>query len=165
MEEYEALLLGLKLVKNLGEIRVSVIGDSDLIIQQINGECSTKDPRLREYRGTVVEILNTFLQAQLAKIPRKQNLHAHSLAMFASTCKLPFEPNHQFTAEIRQRPTIPENFPIYSVHSDMDSFILYNAEFDLPTELEVPTTEPKEIANKSSIQIQEISEENETSDT
>ena len=47
----------------------------------------------------------------------------------------------------------------------MDSFILYNAEFDLPTELEVPAIEPKEIANKSSVQIQEISEDNETSDT
>ena len=33
MAEYEALLLGLKLVKRLGAIRVSVIGDSDLIIQ------------------------------------------------------------------------------------------------------------------------------------
>ena len=42
----------------------------------------------------------------------------------------------------------PENFPIYSMHSYMDSFILYNAEFDLPTELEVPATKPKEITNK-----------------
>jgi len=24
----------------------------------------------------------------------------------------------------------PQNFPIYSVHSDMDSFILYNSEHD-----------------------------------
>ena len=109
MAEYEALLLGLKHVKKLGAIRVSIIGDSELIIQQINGECSTKDPRLKQYRETVVEILNTFLQAQLAKIPRKQNLHAHSLAMFASTCKLPFGPNHQFTTEIRHRPAIPDN--------------------------------------------------------
>ena len=37
----------------------------------------------------------------------------------------------------------PENFPIYSVHSDMDSFILYNAETDLPTELEALASEPK----------------------
>ena len=49
----------------------------------------------------------------------------------------------------------PENFPVYSVHSDMDSFILYNAELDLPTELEAPETET---ANKSTVQIEEISE-------
>ena len=37
MAEYEALLLGLKHVKKLGDIRVSIIGDSELIIQQIKG--------------------------------------------------------------------------------------------------------------------------------
>ena len=55
----------------------------------------------------------------------------------------------------------PENFPVYSVHSDMDSFILYNAEFDLPTELEAPE---KETANKTTVQIEEISENKETPD-
>ena len=62
MAKYEALLLGLKLVKRLGAIRVSVIGYYNLIIQQIKGHFLTNDTRLREYRGTVVEILNTFLQ-------------------------------------------------------------------------------------------------------
>ena len=33
MAEYEALLLGLKLVKSLGAIRISVLGDSNLVIQ------------------------------------------------------------------------------------------------------------------------------------
>lgn len=94
MAEYEAFLLGLKLVKRLGEIRVSVIGDSDLIIQQIKGKYLTNDPRSRYYRGTIIEILNAFLETRLAKIPRKHNLQAHSLAMFASTWKLSFEPNH-----------------------------------------------------------------------
>ena len=56
-------------------------------------------------------------------------------------------------------PEKTENFPIYSVHSDMDSFILYNAETDLPTELEAPASESKETANESSVQIQEIFEE------
>ena len=109
MAEYEALLLGFKLVKKLGATRVSVLVDSNLIIQQIKGKFLTNDPRLREYRGTAIEILNIFLETQLAKILRKHNLQAHSLAMFASTCKLPFEPNHQFTAEIGHRPAIPDN--------------------------------------------------------
>jgi len=60
----------------------------------------------------------------------------------------------------------PQNFPIYSVHSNMDSFILYNAESDPSNELEVLAVETKEITNEnSSVQIQEISENNETSNT
>ena len=49
--EYEALLLGLHLLKDLGAKKVSVQGDSELIIRQIKGEYSAKNPRLREYRN------------------------------------------------------------------------------------------------------------------
>ena len=98
MAEYEALLLGLKLIRTLGATKVSILGDSDLIIQQMKGNFVTNDNRLRAYRGTTIEILNTFSESQLTKISRTHNLHAHSLATFASTCKLPFEPNHHFTA-------------------------------------------------------------------
>jgi len=112
MAEYEALLLGLKLMRGIGATRISILGDSDLIIQQMKGSFVTNDLRLRVYRGAAIEILNTFLEHQLTKIPRKHNLHAHSLATFASTCKLPFEPNHHFTAEIKHRPTVPDNVKI-----------------------------------------------------
>ena len=109
MAEYEALLLGLKLIKSLGATRVSVLGDSNLVIKQMKGNFLTNYPRLRSYRGVAIEILNTFLETQLAKIPRKHNLLAHSLETFASTCKLPFKPNHQFIAKIKHRTTVPDN--------------------------------------------------------
>lgn len=92
MAEYEALLLGLKLVKGLGAIRVSIMGDFELVIKQINAVYMTRDLRLGFYKGTVIEILNTFLETKLVVIPRKHNMQAHSLAMFASTCSRPFRP-------------------------------------------------------------------------
>jgi len=92
MAEYKALLLGLKLVKRLGAIRVSIMGDSKLVIKQINAVYMTRDPRLGFYRGTVVEILNTFLETKLAVIPRKHNMQAHSLAMFAVLASCHFSP-------------------------------------------------------------------------
>ena len=69
MVEYEELILGLKLVRNLGAKRVSVMGDSELVIKQIDDVQMTKDPRLSCYRGTIVEILNTFLETNLVVIP------------------------------------------------------------------------------------------------
>jgi len=109
MAEYEALLLGLKLIKNLGATKISILGDSNLIIQQMKGNFVTNDLRLRAYIGAAIEILNTFSDHQLTKISIKHNLHAHSLATFSSTCKLPFEPNHHFTTEIKHRPAVPDN--------------------------------------------------------
>ena len=109
MAEYEALLLGLKLVKFLQATKVSILGDSDLVIQQVKGNFVTNDKRLRSYRSAVAEILNSFTEFQITKISRTHNLHAHSLATFASTCKLPFEPKHCFTAKVKHRPSVPNN--------------------------------------------------------
>jgi len=109
MAEYEALFLGLKLLKALVATKVSIIGDSDLIIQQMKGNFVTNDNRMRAYRTAATNILNAFTESKLAKISRNDNIHAHNLATFASTCKLPFEPNHHFTAEIKHRPVVPNN--------------------------------------------------------
>ena len=46
--EYEALILGLNFLKDLGAKKISIRGDSELIIKQIKGEYSKKNPRLRE---------------------------------------------------------------------------------------------------------------------
>ena len=46
MAEYEALILGLQMVRKIGAKRVSLLGDSELIIKQINGEYFVKNPRL-----------------------------------------------------------------------------------------------------------------------
>ena len=46
--EYEALILGLNLLKKLGAKRIVFLGDSELVIKQINGEYTPKHPRLRE---------------------------------------------------------------------------------------------------------------------
>jgi len=58
----------------------------------------------------------------------------------------------------------PQSFPIYSMHSDLDSYILYNAEIDPPTDVKLLEFGQEEIINeKSSVQIQEIAENNDTS--
>jgi len=132
MAEYEALLLGLKLTKSLQAIKVSIMGDSDLIIQQMKGSFLTKDNRLRTYRSDAIEILNTFTEFQLTKISRTHNLNAHSLGTFASTCKLPFEPNHYFTAEIKHRPAVLNNIKDWQVFEDdtqINNFLTLQQEF------------------------------------
>lgn len=103
MAEYEALILWLQLVRNLGAKRVSIMGDLEMIIKQINGEYSVNNPRLGRHRDIVLDLIKDLLESNFAAIPRKQNMQAHNLATFANTCKLPFQPNHQYTAEVRHR--------------------------------------------------------------
>ena len=97
-------------MRKLGAKRVSIMEDSELIIKQIKGEYLVNNPRLSQYRETILDLINYFLETDFVVIQRKRNMQAHSLATFASTCKLPFQPNHLYTAEVRHRPTIPNNF-------------------------------------------------------
>ena len=108
------------------------MGDSDLVIQKVKGNFVTNDKRLRTYRSAVAEALNFFSEFQITKIPRTHNLHAHSLATFASTCKLPFEPHHCLIAEVKHRPSIPNNVKDWQVFEDdmkINNFLTLQQEF------------------------------------
>ena len=50
VEEYEALLLGVKAAKEMGIMCMNIFGDADLIIQQVNNTFHTKNIRLKVYR-------------------------------------------------------------------------------------------------------------------
>ena len=60
MAEYEALIIGLQTLKDLVVKRISVHGDSELVINQIKGVYQTKHPRMRGYRNFVLELLQMF---------------------------------------------------------------------------------------------------------
>jgi len=80
----------------------------------------------------VTNLLNNFLEYQLTKIPRNHNLHAHSLATFASTCKLPFGPNHQFATEIKHRPSVldnVDNWQVFENDTQINNFLTMKEEF------------------------------------
>jgi ribonuclease HI len=88
--EYEALMLGLKLLKKVGAKQIMVRGDSELIIKQIKGEYAAKHPRLRAYRNVVLDALKCFNEVDLQVMPRGQNILADGLATSAASCKIPF---------------------------------------------------------------------------
>jgi hypothetical protein len=70
MAEYEALVLGLKSLKEMGARRITVHGYSELIISQIKGIYQAKHPRLRAYMNIVLDLLEEFSEYNLSVIPR-----------------------------------------------------------------------------------------------
>ena len=55
MVEYEALLLGIEIAKDMGIKLLSIKGDSDLIVQQVKNKFACKCNRLKKYRNAVWE--------------------------------------------------------------------------------------------------------------
>ena len=70
MAKYEALILGLKVLKELGAQIIFVHGDSELIINKIKGIYQEKHPRLRAYRNLVLDLLEKFPEYNLSTIIR-----------------------------------------------------------------------------------------------
>ena len=60
--EYEALLLGLQLLKILWAKRIYVYVDSELVIKKIKGKYAAKHPRLRAYINVALYFLRTFYE-------------------------------------------------------------------------------------------------------
>jgi ribonuclease HI len=118
--EYEALMLGLKLLKRVGAKQIMVRGDSELIIKQIKGEYAAKHPRLRAYRNAALDALKCFNEVDLQVMPRGQNILADGLATSAASCKIPFRQTRPYTVEVKCRPTVPDNIRYWQVFGNDD---------------------------------------------
>jgi len=78
--EYEALVRGLEAAVDYGFDEVHVRGDSQLVVRQVRGEYDTNDPRLREKRVRVRELLDRFEGWSIDHVPREINDRADELA-------------------------------------------------------------------------------------
>ena len=83
--KYGALLLDLETTKDMGIKMLSISGDSDLIILQVNNEFACKCKRLKKYRNVVWDTMEYFDALNLISIPRYENSLANKLAVVAST--------------------------------------------------------------------------------
>jgi hypothetical protein len=118
MAEYEALVLGLKTLKEMGARRIVVHGDSELIINQVKGIYQAKHPRLRAYRNIVLDLLEEFSEYSLSMIPRGQNQIVDALATSTSIFKIPIFPNKGYEIEVKHKPTVPSNIKYWQVFED-----------------------------------------------
>jgi ribonuclease HI len=77
--EYRALITGLERARALGVTEVDVLGDSTLVINQVNGTWKIKEPHLRPLREEAVRALRAFDRWTLRHVPRAKNADADAL--------------------------------------------------------------------------------------
>ena len=69
--EYEALILGLKALKDLQAQRIDIQGDSELAIKQVQGSYQAKHPRMKSYRNLVLDLMEGFKERQYTVISQR----------------------------------------------------------------------------------------------
>ena len=77
--EYRALLAGLHRARELGATEVDVLGDSALVVNQVNGAWKIKEAHLRPLREEAVRALQAFDRWTLRHVRREHNAHADEL--------------------------------------------------------------------------------------
>jgi ribonuclease HI len=61
--EYEALVLGMRATKEMGIKEIAIFGYAELIIQQVRSAYRDNNPRLRNYRNEVWDLIDSFFLA------------------------------------------------------------------------------------------------------
>jgi hypothetical protein len=117
--EYEALVLGLRAVREMVIQEVAVFENAELVVQQVRNAYQAKHPRLRSYRNEVWDLVDSFFSAfNISFIPREKNTVADSLAALASNFKVPLPPKFRYDVEVKYRPSIPDNVKHWKVFED-----------------------------------------------
>ncbi|XP_068474936.1 uncharacterized protein [Phaseolus vulgaris] len=85
--EYEALIAGILLAKEMGAKVLMAKSDSLLVTGQVTGEFQAKDPQMATYLEYVQELERSFVLFEVVNVPREQNARADLLAKLASSGK------------------------------------------------------------------------------
>ncbi|XP_020412892.1 uncharacterized protein LOC109947359 [Prunus persica] len=82
--EYEALLAGLRLVKEMDAKQIQIFSDSQLVVHQVNQDFTAKDASMTAYLQHTRHLLATFHAHSINQVPRFENSHDDALARLAS---------------------------------------------------------------------------------
>ncbi|XP_049414856.1 uncharacterized protein LOC125877669 [Solanum stenotomum] len=89
MAEYEACILGIRMALDMNVQELLIIGDSDLLIHQVQGEWAMKNPKILPYVQLVQRLCKRFRKTEFRHTPRIQNELADALATISSMIQHP----------------------------------------------------------------------------
>ncbi|XP_017420386.1 uncharacterized protein LOC108330410 [Vigna angularis] len=100
--EYEALIAGLELAKDLGAEYVKCRTDSQLVVDQMKGDFQIKDDHLLQYFHRATNLTQQFKTIKVTHIPREENTRALILSKLSKD-----KDSGQLTSIVRQIMTKP----------------------------------------------------------
>jgi ribonuclease HI len=83
--EYEALVHGLKMAKQIGIRRILCFGDFDLVTHQVSGDWDARDANMASYHFYMQQLSRFFEGCEFHHVPRANNDEADRLSKIGST--------------------------------------------------------------------------------
>ncbi|XP_043705449.1 uncharacterized protein LOC122655311 [Telopea speciosissima] len=135
--KYKALIVGLNLAKSLVVRSITVHCDSQLVVNQVNGEYEAKEPRMAQYLSKMHNLINEFASFQILQVPRAQNASTDALSRLAT---LEFQDlGRTIYIDVLGVPSIEETVDVLPIEVEpcwMDPLIAYLQRGSLPTNKE-----------------------------
>ncbi|CAM8886700.1 unnamed protein product [Rhodiola kirilowii] len=88
MAEYQALLLGLQMARQISIDKMDIYGDSQLVINQVLGDYEVRKDDLIPYHRHATQLLNEFDSISIGHVPRSANKLADALTNLAANLAL-----------------------------------------------------------------------------
>ncbi|CAL8137088.1 unnamed protein product [Prunus armeniaca] len=105
--EYEAFIMGMSTTREMGVERIKIIGDSNMMLSQLQGNFTVKESTLASYCTTAKGLVHSFKQVMLEHISGVTNRYADALTTLGS--KLSFVEEQPYIAVIKKdMPVIEE---------------------------------------------------------
>ena len=70
----------MELAKLVEAKSILILGDSQLVMGQINGTCEAKEERMKKYLEKVLQLVKKFKETDFIQIPKEENMEADALA-------------------------------------------------------------------------------------
>ncbi|XP_025674231.1 uncharacterized protein [Arachis hypogaea] len=118
--EYEALLAGLTLAREVGAKALEVNTDSQVVSSQINGSYQARDPLLQQYLTKVNKLKEGFESITIQHVPRERNARADLLSKLAST--KPGHGNKLLIQEVVRSPSVSTTINTHLTSSNRESW-------------------------------------------
>ncbi|XP_017188273.1 uncharacterized protein [Malus domestica] len=101
--EYEVLIIGLEILMELGATEVEVFSDSELVINQLNGEYKCRHITIADYYLATTQLLSYWgTKISVSHIPRESNAMANEMAQLASGTQIQ-ESKFEVEVEVQKR--------------------------------------------------------------
>jgi ribonuclease HI len=126
--EYEALIQGMILAREMKIEHLIVTGDSELIINQVTQKYNIKKERLKLYFKRVNELMEAFCSFNISFIPRDKNQKEDSLALVASLSN-PDDIQSETYFQVKRvfQPSVPDNqeyLQVFENDEDLENFLV-----------------------------------------
>ncbi|GKE68269.1 reverse transcriptase domain-containing protein [Tanacetum coccineum] len=145
--EYEALIVGLRIVEHMGVKNLQANVDSRLVANQVNGTYVKKEADMIRYMEKVKTLTSSFKAFSIRQVPRSENKKADALSKIASTSFVHL--SKQVLVEELKEKSISEAEILAVVEEEGDTWM--TPVFEYLTEETLPADEKKarEVRRKS----------------